>query len=53
MLRLTFNLIEEANAIERSVSETLEDGYRTADISMGTNVNANTTKMGTLIAQSI
>ena len=32
MLRYTFNLDKEADAIERAVSKVLEDGYRTVDL---------------------
>ncbi len=32
MLRYTFNLDKEADAIERAVSKVLEDGYRTIDL---------------------
>ncbi|MBP3279273.1 MAG: 3-isopropylmalate dehydrogenase, partial [Butyrivibrio sp.] len=32
MLRYSFNLDKEADAIERAVSKVLEDGYRTVDI---------------------
>jgi 3-isopropylmalate dehydrogenase len=53
MLRLSFNLNDEALAIERAVEGILEDGYRTADISMDVAANANTTKIGDLIAGSI
>ena len=32
MLRLSFDLDEEANAIERAVERVLDKGYRTGDI---------------------
>lgn len=53
MLRLSFNMNEEADSIEKAVEAILEDGYRTADISMGVETNANTSLIGDLVAQSI
>ena len=53
MLRLSFNLNDEALAIEKAVEGILEDGYRTADISMGSQANANTSKIGDLISGAI
>jgi 3-isopropylmalate dehydrogenase len=32
MLRYSFDMIEEADAIEAAVNRVLDDGYRTADI---------------------
>ncbi len=53
MLRYTFSLTKEADAIERAVSEILEKGYRTGDIySEGTTL-VGTKKMGSLIADAI
>ena len=53
MLRLSFNLNDEALAIEKAVEGILEDGYRTADISMGSQANADTSKIGDLISGAI
>jgi 3-isopropylmalate dehydrogenase len=53
MLRLSFDMNEEADSIERAVEAILEDGYRTADISMGAETNATTSIIGDLVAQSI
>ncbi|MGD1832451.1 MAG: 3-isopropylmalate dehydrogenase [Sphaerochaetaceae bacterium] len=53
MLRYTFSLPKEADAIETAVSGVLEQGYRTGDIySEGTTL-VGTKKMGSLIAESI
>jgi len=53
MLRYTFSLSKEADAIERAVSGVLDQGYRTKDIySEGTTL-IGTKKMGFLIAESI
>ena len=35
LLRYSFNMAAEADAIERAVSDTLDAGYRTADIASG------------------
>ena len=53
MLRLSFNLNDEALAIEKAVEGILEDGYRTADISKGSQANADTSKIGDLISGAI
>ena len=53
MLRYTFNLEEEAKAIENSVNKTLEQGYRTKDIAKtGENI-IGTTEMGDKIRGNI
>ena len=59
MLRYTFDLDEEANAIEAAVKKVLEDGYRTIDImpqeaSKKSLVNqVGTAQMGDLICERI
>ena len=59
MLRYSFDLDEEADAIEKAVKKVLEDGYRTIDImpqeeSKKASVEQiGTAKMGDLIAQRI
>ena len=59
MLRYSFDLDEEADAIENAVKKVLEEGYRTIDImpqeeSKRTNVEQiGTAKMGDLIAERI
>jgi len=49
MLRYTFDLEEEAQAIENTVEKTLEQGYRTADIGG----NTGTVEMGEEIIRNI
>ncbi len=53
MLRYSFDLDEEANAIENAVKQVLKDGYRTVDImSEGCN-KVGCSKMGDLLAERI
>lgn len=53
MLRYSFDLDEEAKAVEKAVEMVLQEGYRTADIlSEGLN-KVSTTEMGDLIAKRI
>lgn len=53
MLRYSFDLDEEAKAVEKAVEMVLQEGYRTADIlSEGLN-KVSTTEMGDLIANRI
>lgn len=53
MLRYTFDLDKEADAIDNAVKKVLNDGYRTGDIySVGT-TKVNCSKMGDLIAERI
>lgn len=53
MLRYSFNLGTEADAIENAVQKTLQSGYRTADIfSEGTKV-IGTKEMGSIVANLI
>ena len=53
MLRYSFNLKEEADAIENSVKDFLEKGYRTADIAGAGNPSVSTEETGNLIASFI
>jgi len=50
MLRWSFSLHEEADAIEGAVNGVLSEGYRTADIATGGQEILNTTQMGDLLA---
>lgn len=53
MLRYSFNLEEEAKAIENAVVKVLEDGYSTKDIySEGTTL-VGTRKMGQLVIERL
>lgn len=45
MFRFSFGWIQEADAVERSVSEALKDGYRTPDIFFGTGRTVTTSEM--------
>lgn len=51
MLRYTFNLVEEADAIEAAVGKVLDEGWRTGDIMSEGMKQVGTKEMGTLIAQ--
>lgn len=53
MLRYTFGLIEEADAVEEAVSKVLDASYRTADIFTEGMKRVGTKEMGTLIAQAL
>ena len=53
MLRFTFDLDQEANAIEDAVSKVLKDGYRTIDIMSEGKVQVGTKEMGDLICERI
>ena len=53
MLRFTFDLDQEADAIEAAVHQVLTEGYRTGDIMSEGCVKVGTAKMGDLIAQHI
>ena len=53
MLRHSFELEDEASAIENAVTRVLEQGYRTKDI-MSTNMKlVGTKEMGTLITSNL
>ncbi len=53
MLRYSFSLFEEADAIENAVSSVLDEGYRTADIYTDGMKKVGTSEMGNLIAQAL
>ena len=53
MLRYSFDLPDEARAIENAVKETLKDGYRTADIYTEGMKKVGTKKMGDEIVERI
>ena len=53
MLRYSFNLKEEAKAIETAVSNVLNKGYRTADIISEGTVKVGTKEMGELVIKEI
>lgn len=53
MLRYTFDLDKEADAIENAVAEVLKAGYRTIDIMSEGKKQVGTAEMGTLIAEYI
>lgn len=50
MLRFSFDLDQEANAMENAVARVLEEGYRTIDIMSEGKIQVGTEKMGDLIA---
>jgi len=53
MLRYSFNLAAEAEAVEKAVIAVLEDGYRTYDIMEAGKTQVGTSEMGGLIAEKI
>ena len=53
MLRYSFDLDQEADAIEKAVEKVLEDGYRTGDIMSEGMTKVGCREMGTLIAERI
>lgn len=53
MLRFSFDMDEEADAIEHAVRKVLADGYRTVDIMSEGMTQVGTTKMGELICERI
>lgn len=53
MLRYSFGLLEEADAVENAVRQVLKDGCRTADIMSEGKISVGTAKMGDLIAERI
>ena len=50
MLRYSFNLVAEAEAIEKAIITVLEEGYRTYDIMSEGKIKVGTREMGELIA---
>lgn len=53
MLRFSFDLDREADAIEASVAKVLKDGYRTIDIMSEGKTQIGTARMGDEIAANI
>ena len=53
MLRYTFGLGAEADAIENAVKSVLDQGYRTPDLYAGQGTQVGTAQMGNLIAAAI
>ena len=53
MLRFSFDRDQEADAVERAVSQTLRDGYRTIDIMSEGKIQVGTKEMGDLICERI
>lgn len=53
MLRYSFDLDREAEAIEAAVDKVLKDGYRTMDIMSEGKTQVGTAEMGSLIAERI
>ena len=53
MLRYSFDLDQEADAIEQAVKRVLEDGYRTIDIMSEGKTQVNTAQIGDLICDRI
>lgn len=53
MLRFTFDLDQEADAMEKAVKEILKKGYRTSDIMSEGCTLVGCTKMGDLLAEEI
>jgi 3-isopropylmalate dehydrogenase len=53
MLRYSFNLVTEAEAIEKAVITVLEEGYRTYDIMSEGKIKVGTREMGELIAERV
>ena len=53
MLRYTFGLGAEADAIENAVKSVLDQGYRTPDLYAGQGTQVGTAQMGDLIATAI
>ena len=53
MLRFSFDLDKEADAIENAVSQVLKDGYRTIDIMSEGKVQVDTAQIGDLICERI
>ena len=53
MLRFSFDLDKEADAIEKAVSQVVKDGYRTIDIMSEGKEQVGTAKIGDLICERI
>ena len=53
MLRYTFGLLQEADAVENAVKAVLDQGYRTPDLCAGEGTLIGTAEMGRRIAEAI
>ena len=53
MLRFSFDMAQEADAIERAVNKALDDGYRTGDIMQEGKTRVGCSEMGKIIAANI
>ena len=53
MLRFSFDMPAEADAIEAAVNKALDDGYRTGDIMQEGKTRVSCSEMGTIIAANI
>lgn len=53
LLRSTYNLTEEANAIDDAIMAVLEDGLRTPDLAAPDTTKVNTTQMGDAVVAKI
>jgi 3-isopropylmalate dehydrogenase len=53
MLRYSFNLVTEAETVEKAVITVLEEGYRTYDIMSEGKIKVGTREMGKLIADGV
>jgi 3-isopropylmalate dehydrogenase len=53
LLRSTYNLTEEANAIDDAIMAVLEDGLRTPDLAAPGTTKVNTTQMGDAVVAKI
>ena len=53
MLRFSFDMAAEADAIEAAVNKALDDGYRTGDIMQDGMTKVKCSEMGTIIASNI
>jgi 3-isopropylmalate dehydrogenase len=53
MLRYSFDLDKEADAIEAAVKQVLKDGYRTGDIMSEGCTKVGCSEMGDLLAERI
>lgn len=53
MLRYSFNLLEEADAIENACEKALNDGHRTADIAKADEKVLSTSEIGEIIRQNL
>ena len=53
MLRYSFDMTEEADAVEAAVAKVLDEGYRTGDIMSDGCTAVSCTEMGSLIAERV